>query len=101
MKALKITAENAIANNPDTGLSMITTVYVLIIENNHGNDVTVHATEDSAFRTVAEYCREWWDHDHPEDPAPPIPDNDRDVVISYYSGNEHEFYSIDEQKVRS
>ena len=76
-----------------------TQVWVLLIETKHGTDVTVHATEDSAYKEAANFAREWWERDHPEDPAPPIPDDDAEVVHSYFADNEFEFYSIDQYEV--
>jgi len=36
-------------------------VWVLTILHRHGQDITIHATQDSAHRWLHNYVEEWWD----------------------------------------
>ncbi len=56
-------------------------VYTLTIDHRHGKDTTVYATEESARRALAEYCREYWKEWANDDEVMPT---DEDTLIEKY-----------------
>ena len=36
-------------------------VWILIIDNNHGSDVSVHASHECAMQSLYKYCSDEWD----------------------------------------
>lgn len=56
-------------------------VHFAVIEHRHGNNYYAAFTKDALDSQVAEYCREWWERDGPEED---IPESDRDVIDRYF-----------------
>lgn len=80
-------------------------VWVLHISHRHDDDISVHATFESAWRAVVDWCSMYWDHDaainiHSDDPVP-FPEEDEQAIINgYFDGNEYEFYEIEQRMVQ-
>lgn len=75
-------------------------VYVLQIDHRHGEDVSVHESEQGARAAAANWAREYWDEvaglsDVPDE----TPSDDEDAISIYFDAHEREFYSITETSV--
>lgn len=76
-------------------------VWVLVIEHDHGLNVSAHADEQHARDALAAYVEQWWDHevdgDDWEDDAMPA---ERDKAIeAYFEIVEGESYLLQEVTV--
>lgn len=55
-------------------IEMPQTMVALVIDHNHGTDVTIHRTHEGALAQVDQFVSDWWademgDEPMPEDPA--------------------------------
>lgn len=57
-------------------------VYVLQIDHKHGTSISAFTTEQLAEHWVADFCREWWDHENVEGNPP---DNDSECITQYFN----------------
>lgn len=69
-------------------------VAVLVISHSHGENVTVHGTEESVYDELHKYVKENWKRWMPE-----IPENKHDAIHEYFIGLE-EHYDWDWQEVK-
>jgi|MudIll2142460700_1097286.scaffolds.fasta_scaffold00003_33 hypothetical protein len=65
------------------------TIHVLVIEHPHGVDVSAHRSNETAYATLAKYCREFWSEaqgrtDLSEEPPP----GDKETVEAYFGALE-------------
>lgn len=81
------------------------TVWVLHISHRHGDEITLHATYDSAWKELVEFAGNYWDDDAAvnrlENEPKPLPEKDQEIVDGYFDGNEYEFYEIEKRLVRA
>jgi len=79
------------------------TVFVLIVEHRHGQNVAVHKTRAEAEANLDSYVVEWWSDLGPGiggDPEVPMPDNATDRIARYFGDHpDNEYYSIEEAEV--
>lgn len=81
-------------------------VWVLHISHRHGDDVTLHASFESAWRSVVDFAAMYWDRDAAvnigADEPVPFPEHDEQAVVDgYFDGNEYEFYEIEQHQVQA
>jgi hypothetical protein len=74
-------------------------VWILAYTHRHGDDITVHRTQESAFIALSEICDEYWDEavERAEDPESITKPSDRQQKIDLYFDlmRDDEFWSID------
>lgn len=73
-------------------------VWVLLIENGHGSNISVHCTEEAAMQSLFEYCANEWD-DGVEDQCGPLDALRQDEAIEAYfdtwgNGFNPEWYTL-------
>lgn len=74
--------------------------YVLTISHRHGDDTTLHPTEEAARAALAEFARQWWheiaDYDGRAAPGVtgPPPDDDDEAIRIYFEHQDDESYTI-------
>lgn len=56
--------------------------WVLILDNNHGLDASLHATKELAELALQAYVAEWWDSEMND----PMPDDPKEAVEQYFGG---------------
>jgi hypothetical protein len=79
---------------------MMREVFVVIYEHRHGMDVSAHASHGQAYAAVAEIARTWWNERADRSAAGDCSAlSDEEVVDAYFTGNQGEFYAIEEAKV--
>jgi hypothetical protein len=70
------------------------------ISHRHGDDTTLHPTEQAAHVALAEFARQWWheitDYDGRADPGVtgPPPDDDDEAIQIYFEHQDDESYTI-------
>lgn len=78
-----------LSNTTETHTSPIC-VYVLVISHRHGDNVTVHTTEEGAHGELAAYCDERWNSwEHPTTATKP--EDNQELIDGYFetvSGDE-------------
>jgi hypothetical protein len=73
----------------------MTQIWVAAIDHKYGTDLYASTTEAGIYPQLAEYCREYWDQDGPNEP---IPADDREIVGAYFdyqSDHGNESYIIE------
>lgn len=62
------------------------TIYILIIEHQHGVDVSAHRIPESAYAALASYCRDFWNEAYDENPklGDEPPADDKMAVELYF-----------------
>ena len=83
----------------------IKNVWVLVIDHEHGTNISAHATEDGAKYALYEYCREWWD-DAISEQYGKLADLSRDAAIDAYfdchnTCLDSEWYILEESKIEN
>jgi hypothetical protein len=76
---------------PETTLDDDDFLHVLFISFHSGESVTLHLSEDDAIRSLASYCREFWDDASTGEPAP---DDDKQAIGLYFRHAPGESYTI-------
>lgn len=73
------------------------TLFVLCIEHRHGNDISVHTSEEEARDDLAGFVGDWWyEIDEPVDTS----DMERDAAIDFYFEHQPgETYSISRHEI--
>ena len=75
-------------------------VWFLLINHRHGVDITIHATQDSAYAGLVQYCRDEWENEFADANPPATPPEDDDELIDQYFENvDDETYEIDYRPV--
>lgn len=76
------------------------TVRTLTISHKHGEDTSVHLTEETAKDALHAYVQQWWSERAGMLSAPDVPEDvpeDRDEAISlYFTEHPNEYYSLSE-----
>jgi hypothetical protein len=85
--------EESSTTMPATILTPGDDVHVLYISMRHGDNVTLHLSQSDARSSLAGYCREFWDEAVPGT-AGPAPDDDEQVIGTYFVHVADESYSI-------
>ena len=68
-----------------------TTMIALVIDTNHGTDVTIHRTHDGAVAKVNQFVEDWWADEMGDEPMPEDMDEARQA---YFEAVEDENYVI-------
>ncbi len=74
-----------------------TTVYYAIINNRHGTEIEMAATNDELDSKIAAYCREYWNDDGPGDKLSMEGLTDAEIIEEYFWGD---FAALDEDCTR-
>lgn len=79
-------------------------IWVVHISHRHGDDISIHASYEGAWRAVVDFAAMYWDDDAAVnihgDVSVPFPEDDEQAVVDgYFDGNEHEFYEIEQRLV--
>lgn len=71
-------------------------LWSLLIEHEHGHDLTLYATEDDARAAAFAFVTEWWSSEYPRKRMP----RDRDEAVeAYFENHGSEAYFIDSHDV--
>jgi len=74
-------------------------VWVLVIEHDHGLDVSAHADEQHARDALAAYVEQWWDHEIDRE-CDAMPAERDKAIEAYFEIVEGESYLLQEVTVR-
>ena len=72
------------------------TVFVLVVEHDHGVDVWAHSTKDKAEASLEEYVRSWWDQEMDDEP---IPTDRWEAITEYFEATESECWRITDLEI--
>lgn len=79
-----------------------TTLWVLTIDHKHGDNTSIHLSEEDAKDELYEYVTRWWSEitgsiqrDIPEVP----PEDKAEAVRLYFEGHDYEYFSISEATI--
>lgn len=67
-------------------------IWVLVIENDYGNNVYVAHSKETLDQIVLNYVNEWWEE---ELPWLDIPEDPEAAVWDYFDNVDREYYNID------
>lgn len=69
---------------------MATIIHILLIEHEHGIDVSAHRSNETAYAALAKYCREFWQNarDQVEELSETPSGVDKIVVTCYFNALE-------------
>jgi hypothetical protein len=59
----------------------MTQIWIAAIDHKHGTNLYASETEAGLYQQLAEYCRDYWDQDGPNEP---IPSDDREIIKTYF-----------------
>lgn len=68
-----------------------TTAITLVIDHNHGTDVTIHRTHEGALAKVDQFVDDWWADEMGDEPKP---DDAAEARQAYFENVEDETYVI-------
>jgi hypothetical protein len=76
-------------------------IFVGVIQHKHGDNVYAATTRDRLMKQIADYCREWWKSDGPDEP---MPEGDEDVVTQYFDwvaeiGGSEGYFIVDDTEL--
>ena len=77
-------------------------VWVLNIDHQHGNNISVHATEAGAVAELYEYVSDFWEQETAREDFltnPEIPMDQQEAIRAYFTLWTDEYYSIEEHVV--
>ena len=81
----------------------IRSAWVLLINHKHGQNISVHATEEGAQQALHAYCRDWWDEGIIEQYGKPEDLSREEFIDAYFDCHEHcldaEWYLLEEQQI--
>lgn len=72
-------------------MSQIITCYALIVSHRHGQNITVHPSEEAAKAALADFVDDWWEAEEIEDEKP----SDREEMVDIYFDQIDEQWAID------
>jgi hypothetical protein len=77
-----------------------TDVWTCLITHKHGDDMTVHASQEQAQATAAEFARQFW-QDRADKEATEDPDalSNEDCIDAYFNGHTSEFLQIEQHSI--
>lgn len=75
------------------GLLDAAVLVVLIIDHKYGQDISIHATEDSARKSLYEWASQWWDELNGVDDISEF--TQQQAVDCYFENHGRESYAID------
>jgi hypothetical protein len=71
------------------------TVWVCVITHKYGEDISAHATEESALAEVDAYVEEWWEREMGKDA--PMPEAAAERRDAYFEKTmESEFFNVED-----
>lgn len=68
-----------------------TTAIALVLDHNHGTDVTIHRTHNGALAKVDQFVENWWADEMGDTP---MPEDKAQARQMYFDEVEHETYVI-------
>lgn len=71
-------------------------IWTLTISHRHGRDTSAHLTAEEANAALADYAREWWEHERISSAGDPPPNDDAEAVACYFERMGDETADIDE-----
>jgi hypothetical protein len=79
-------------NAPQSHAAAPSTLWSLLIEHEHGHNLTLHATRDDADAAAFAFVAEWWPR---EFPRKRMPADRSDAIQKYFEDHDSETYVID------
>ena len=81
-------------------MAQLLDVYVVTITHRHGLDVSAFETHDEAVKFIADYAREWWEHEIPSGYGKCEDMSDNDVIVNYFEHVDEEFYDLTKAELK-
>ena len=69
-------------------------VYAATVEHKHGTDLYVCHSLACLHAEIADYCRNWWEDELPDEPTPGPDESDIEIIDAYFDHVEGEYVNM-------